>query len=150
MGFNLLGVLPLRFPSIDLDARGLRLPPVLEAYAVGVTFALAASPCSTPVLTSLLAWVGASGDPVQGGALLLTYSVGYVAPLLAAAASTVWSLLLVSWSMFHGRYTRRHHTQGVMSQLLSLRGKSDWVPTASGVLLVAGGTYTLLTRLVVV
>lgn len=34
-----------------------------------------------------------------------------------------------------------------MSRLLALRGRSDWVPTASGVLLVAGGTYTLLTRL---
>lgn len=148
MGFNLLGVLPLRFPSLDLDARGLRLPPLLEAYAVGVTFALAASPCSTPVLTSLLAFVGASGDPVQGGALLLTYSLGYVAPLLAAAASTVRLCATERAIMTANDATIR--AQGVMSQLLSLRGKSDWVPTASGVLLVAGGTYTLLTRLVVV
>lgn len=89
MGLNLLGLLPLRFPSLDLDARALRLPPLAEAYVVGITFALAASPCSTPVLASLLAWVGSTGDAVQGGGLLLAYSVGYVAPLLAAAASTV-------------------------------------------------------------
>lgn len=89
MGLNLLGLLPLRFPSLDLDARALRLPPLAEAYVVGVTFALAASPCSTPVLASLLAWVGGTGDAVQGAGLLLAYSLGYVAPLLAAAASTV-------------------------------------------------------------
>lgn len=39
------------------------------------------------------------------------------------------------------------YPQGAMSRLLALRGRSDWVPAASGVLLVAGGTYTLLTRI---
>ncbi len=41
-----------------------------------MTFALAASPCSTPVLATLLAYVGASADPVLGGLLLLTYTSG--------------------------------------------------------------------------
>ena len=47
-----------------------------------LAFALAASPCSTPVLATLLGYVASSGDPVTGGALLLTYTSGYVAPLL--------------------------------------------------------------------
>ncbi len=47
-----------------------------QAYLAGLTFALAASPCSTPVLATLLAFVSASADPVPGGLLLLTYTSG--------------------------------------------------------------------------
>lgn len=48
---------------------------------MGVTFALAASPCSTPVLVSLLGYVSASGsNPAAGAGLLLAYSAGCVAP----------------------------------------------------------------------
>ncbi|KAI8476277.1 MAG: cytochrome C biogenesis protein transmembrane region-domain-containing protein [Monoraphidium minutum] len=126
MGLNLLEVLPLRLPSLDADLRGLALPPAARAYAAGAGFALAASPCSTPVLATLLAYVGSSGGgPVRGGALLLAYSIGYVAPLLFAASAT-----------------------GAVKRLLSLRQHSAWVTPASGTLLVAGGTYALLTRLV--
>ena len=133
MGLNLLEVLPLRLPSLDLDVRGLpalrSLPPPAragaEAYLAGLTFALAASPCSTPVLASLLAWVSTSRDPVAGGGLLLAYSAGYVAPLLGAALGA-----------------------GALARLLALRRWSGWVTPACGVLLLAGGTYALLSRIV--
>ena len=125
-------MLPLRLPSLDLDVRGLQapgLPPAatqaLQAYAAGLTFALAASPCSTPVLATLLGWVGASGDPLAGGGLLLAYSLGYVAPLLLAALGT-----------------------GALTRLMAARAWSGIVTPASGCLLVAGGTYGLLSRLV--
>nr|CBX25275.1 hypothetical_protein [Oryza brachyantha] len=66
----------------------------VQAYLAGLTFALAASPCSTPVLATLLGYVatsrvcitGGSQDPIVGGSLLLTYTTGYVAPLLIAAS----------------------------------------------------------------
>ena len=45
--------------------------------------------CSTPVLATLLAYVSSTNDPLQGGALLLTYTSGYVTPLLVAATFTV-------------------------------------------------------------
>ncbi|KAG2494435.1 hypothetical protein HYH03_007487 [Edaphochlamys debaryana] len=125
MGLNLLEVVQLRLPSLDVDVRAAPVPPALQAYLAGATFALAASPCSTPVLATLLAYVSSTGDPLQGASLLLAYTCGYVAPLLVAASFT-----------------------GVVKQLLALRQYSAWVTPASGVLLVAGGTYTLLSRLV--
>lgn len=125
MGLNLLEVLPLRLPSLDLDVRQLGLPPPLQAYLAGVTFAFAASPCSTPVLATLLAYVSTTENPLLGALLLLSYTLGYVAPLLAAATFT-----------------------GVMKSLLSVREYSYWITPASGVLLLAGGTYSLLSRLV--
>ena len=48
----------------------------LQAYLAGLTFALAASPCSTPVLATLLAYVATSQDPLLGGGLLLAYTSG--------------------------------------------------------------------------
>eukprot|EP00775_Hariotina_reticulata_P009922 gene9922-10079_t len=124
MGLNLLQVVQVPLPSVDVDVRGAKLPPPVMAYIAGSVFALAASPCSTPVLATLLAYVSSQQDPAQAALLLLLYSCGYVAPLLVAASAT-----------------------GAAKQLLSLRQYSAWVTPASGMLLVAGGTYTLLARL---
>lgn len=125
MGLNLLELLPLRLPSLDVDVRSLGLPPAGQAYLAGLTFALAASPCSTPILATLLAYVSTTRDPVTGAALLFAYTLGYVSPLLAAALFT-----------------------GALQRLLSVRQWSAWVTPASGVLLLAGGTYGLLSRVV--
>jgi cytochrome c-type biogenesis protein len=95
------------------------------ARAAGLTFALAASPCSTPILATLLAYASTAGDPATGGALLFAYALGYVAPLLAAALFT-----------------------GALKDILAVRQWSGWVPAASGALLLAGGTYGLLSRVV--
>jgi cytochrome c-type biogenesis protein len=129
MGFNLLGVLTLPpFPSIDLDVRQLSssfsLPPAIQAYLAGLTFALVASPCSTPILATLLAYAGQGSDIATGGVLLFAYSCGYVVPLLLA-----------------GLFTES------IQNIVSVRQYSGWVPTVSGVLLVAGGTYGILSRL---
>ena len=125
MGLNLLEVILVEFPSFltDFDARELALPPAVKAYLAGGAFALAASPCSTPVLATLLAYVAGSEDPITGGALLLTYTSGYVAPLLAAATVT-----------------------GSLRTIMSARAYTAWVTPASGFLLVAGGTYGVLSR----
>lgn len=124
MGLNLLEVLPLRLPSLDVDVRTLKAPPILQAYAAGLTFALAASPCSTPVLATLLAYVSTAHRPLEGGGLLLAYTSGYVAPLLVAATFT-----------------------GALKNILALRQYSSIVTPASGVLMLAGGTYALLSRI---
>ncbi|KAK2649116.1 hypothetical protein Ddye_016605 [Dipteronia dyeriana] len=57
-----------------------------KSYLAGLTLVLAASPCSTPVLATLLGYVATSKDPEIGGSLLLIYTTGYVAPLLLAAS----------------------------------------------------------------
>ncbi|KAF5949699.1 hypothetical protein HYC85_011692 [Camellia sinensis] len=99
MGLNLLEIIELQLPSFfnnfDPRAAAANFPSGVQAYLAGLTFALAASPCSTPVLATLLGYVAASKDPVIGGSLLLTYTTGYVAPLLLAAsfAGALQSLL---------------------------------------------------------
>ncbi|KAK3240010.1 hypothetical protein CYMTET_50106 [Cymbomonas tetramitiformis] len=125
MGLNLLEVLPFTLPSAfdTFDARDMDVPPLVKAYLAGLTFALAASPCSTPVLATLLGYVATTGDGLTGGALLLTYTCGYVSPLLAAAIFA-----------------------GALKQLLELRQWTALITPTSGALLISGGVYTLLSR----
>lgn len=125
MGLNLLGLLPLSLPTLGgPEVSQWNLPPWLKAYALGLTFGIVASPCSTPVLATLLAWISASQNPVLGGALLLAYAVGYVTPLVLA-----------------GTFTNS------LKRLLELRQWSSWITPASGVLLLVFGVFSLLNRL---
>ncbi|KAK9092739.1 hypothetical protein Syun_027650 [Stephania yunnanensis] len=77
---------PSLFNNFDPHAVVANLSSSVQAYLAGLTFALAASPCSTPVLAFILGYVAASRDPVIGGSLLLTYTTDYIAPLFLAAS----------------------------------------------------------------
>ena len=125
MGLNLLEILPLRLPSLGAtDWITDDLPAGLRSYLLGLTFGLVASPCSTPVLATLLAWVATTQDVLLGGGLLLAYTAGYVAPLILAGTFTA-----------------------TIKKLLELRRWSSWITPASGALLLGFGVFTLLSRL---
>ncbi|HEY9621625.1 MAG TPA: cytochrome c biogenesis protein CcdA [Crinalium sp.] len=124
MGLNLLDALPLRLPSFTgLDFISKEWPEGVRSYLLGLTFGLVASPCSTPVLATLLAWVSTTQDPILGSALLLSYTAGYVAPLILAGTFTA-----------------------SIKKLLELRRWSSWITPASGALLVGFGVFSLLFR----
>ena len=125
MGLNLLEILPLQFPSWGgTDWIKEDLPIGLRSYLFGLTFGLVASPCSTPVLATLLAWVGKTGDLVLGGILLVAYACGYVAPLVLAGTFTA-----------------------SIKKLLELRRWSGWINPVSGALLLGFGVFSLLSRI---
>lgn len=125
MGLNLLEILPLQFPSWGgTDWIKEDLPTGLRSYLFGLTFGLVASPCSTPVLATLLAWVGKTGDLVLGGILLVAYACGYVAPLVLAGTFTA-----------------------SIKKLLELRRWSGWINPVSGALLLGFGVFSLLSRI---
>ncbi|XP_071723625.1 cytochrome c-type biogenesis ccda-like chloroplastic protein [Rutidosis leptorrhynchoides] len=127
MGLNLLEIIEIQLPSFfdNFDPRlaASNFPSSVQAYLAGLTFALAASPCSTPVLATLLGYVASTRDPLVRGSLLLTYTTGYVAPLLLAASFA-----------------------GALQSLLSFRKFSAWINPMSGALLLGGGVYTFLDR----
>ncbi|MCG9889990.1 MAG: cytochrome c biogenesis protein CcdA [Thermosynechococcaceae cyanobacterium MS004] len=126
MGLYLLEALPLRLPSLSLGQNWNleHLPKGVRAFLLGLTFGLVASPCSTPVLATLLAWISSTQNPVLGGGLLLSYTSGYVLPIIVV-----------------GMFTAS------MKQFLSIRQWSGWINPASGVLLVGFGVFSLVTRL---
>lgn len=125
MGLNLLEALPLKLPAFTgLNLISRKMPQGVRAFLVGLTFGLVASPCSTPVLTTLLAWVSATQDPAVGAGLLLAYTVGYAAPLVLAGIFTA-----------------------AIKQFLELRRWSGWITPVSGSLLVGFGVFSLLFRI---
>ncbi|MBM5807994.1 MAG: cytochrome c biogenesis protein CcdA [Cyanobacteria bacterium M_surface_10_m2_179] len=125
MGLNLLGLLPLQLPAgPDPERWRERVPAALAPLAAGLAFGLAASPCTTPVLAVLLAWIAEAGSPLAGVVLLTAFAAGQVMPLLLAGIAAAW-----------------------VPRLLALRALGQWVPPISGVVLLATGTLTLLARL---
>jgi len=125
MGLNLLEALPLRLPSWGgMDWISQDLPEGVRSYLIGLTFGLVASPCSTPVLATLLAWISSTQDPILGSLLLLAYAIGYVAPLILAGTFTA-----------------------SIKKILELRRWSGWITPMSGALLLGFGVFSLLVRL---
>lgn len=106
---------PHLYRLFDLSLRPQRPP--------GASSALVASPCCTPVLASILGFIATSQDPALGLVLLLTYSIGYTTPLMAAGTAS-----------------------GVLSRLMSANGLK-WITPASGALLISYGTYNGLSAL---
>jgi cytochrome c-type biogenesis protein len=115
-------VVSLPLPNLVGDVQiSERVPAWLRAYGIGLLFGVTASPCSTPVLVAILAWVSQSRDPWLGGLLLLTYALGLMLPLLLVGFFT-----------------------GLLTQLLALRRWSGSVTWLSGLVLVVVGTLTLV------
>lgn len=125
MGLNLLEALPLQLPSFGgTDWVSKDLPPAVRSYLIGLTFGVVASPCSTPVLATLLAWIATTGDLALGAGLLLAYTAGHVAPLVLAGTFTA-----------------------TIKKLLELRRWSGWINPVSGAILVGFGVFSLLLRI---
>ncbi|TFI56020.1 cytochrome C biogenesis protein CcdA [Mastigocladus laminosus UU774] len=125
MGLNLLEALPLQMPSFGgTDWISQELPQGVRAYTIGLSFGLVASPCSTPVLASLLGWVANTQDLILGAVLLISYTAGHVAPLILAGTFTA-----------------------SIKKILELRRWSSWINPISGALLVGFGVFSLVSRI---
>ena len=125
MGLNLLEILPLQLPSWgSMEWISQDWPDGLRSYLIGLTFGLVASPCSTPVLATLLTWIASTQDLVLGGVLLISYAAGYVAPLILAGTFTA-----------------------SIKKILELRALSGWITPVSGALLLGFGVFSLLSRI---
>lgn len=94
--FILLGMLMLLFGLemlgiARLIARSCRLPGrqtgLGGAFLLGILGGALASPCATPVLAAILAFVASKADVLFGVALLTTYSIGHCFLILVAETS---------------------------------------------------------------
>ena len=124
MGLNLLGILKFQLPNgPDLKAIEDKIPSFLAPFAIGTTFGLASSPCITPVLATLLAWVSQAKNPIISIIFLFFFGVGQVTPLIIAGATTE-----------------------NLKKILELRKFSQIIPTISGVFLVSIGLLNLFSN----
>ncbi len=121
MGLNLLGLLKISLPSgPDPEAWTSKVSPAFAPVSAGLAFGLASSPCTTPVLAVLLAWVAKEGDPISGTIFLASFAIGQIVPLFIAGTFAA-----------------------SVPKLLSLRPIGKWVPPISGVILLTVGLLSL-------
>jgi len=118
MGLNLLEIVSFNFPSVRLEKVNDSINEPWRSLIFGGSSALISSPCSSPVLTSLLAFVSTSQSVTLGSVLLFFYSLGYSTPVVTAG-------------FLSG------------SAATSFRG-APWVNSFLASLLVSYGTYSLL------
>ncbi len=132
----------------DDDGNGYDVASVLlRTFLLGGTSALVASPCATPVLTSLLAYMAsasssssamASGDVWRGASWMLSYTLGYSTPLLVAGATGGQALANL-------RRARNDGGGGGLSSISASLGR--WVNPLTGGVLIAFGMNGLLLAL---
>tara|TARA_B100000700_G_C14973750_1_gene822750 strand:- start:515 stop:1255 length:741 start_codon:yes stop_codon:yes gene_type:complete len=122
MGLNLLGILKFSLPSgPDPERWKANVPPLLAPVSTGLAFGLASSPCTTPVLAVLLAWIAKQGNPLTGTIFLGSFAIGQVIPLFIAGT-----------------------VAASIPRFLSLRPIGKWIPPISGIILLTVGLLSLL------
>src|SRR5512144_1778382 len=119
MGLQLMGIVSIPLPfqkTPQLKSRGL-----WGAFLLGLLTGTVSSPCATPVLAVILAYVSTQGDILYGSSLLFAYAVGHCALIFVAGLSIGLTESIVS-------------SKGIKN--FSLYSKR-----VSGALLAAAGVY---------
>lgn len=89
MGLNLIGIIDINFPALikkmpQNKNGGLFIYP----FIIGILFALASSPCSTPILASIMAFATISSSIIYSVALLFCFAIGQCVIIIAIALFT--------------------------------------------------------------
>ena len=122
MGLNLLGIVKFSLPSgPDPEIWKDNVPAALAPVSAGLAFGLASSPCTTPVLAVLLAWVAKQGNPISGTIFLGSFAIGQIVPLFIAGTFAA-----------------------SIPKLLSFRPIGKWIPPISGLILLTVGLISFL------
>lgn len=98
MGAHLLGWVEVPLPSATVSPRVRGLP---GAVILGGLFGVVSTPCATPILVVVLAYIAGSGSsPLYGALLLASYALGHSVLILAAGASAGLAKTLLSSERF--------------------------------------------------
>jgi cytochrome c-type biogenesis protein len=132
--------------SAEDDENSDELAALVRICLLGGTSALVASPCATPVLASLLAYLASasssdaaassSGDLLKGATWMLAYTMGYSTPLLAVGATGGQALVNL-------QKIRDDNVEGI--NIGALIGQ--WVTPLTGGVLIAFGMNGFLIAL---
>jgi cytochrome c biogenesis protein CcdA len=85
MGLQLMGIISIPLPL--QKTRAVKTKGLLGAFLLGLLTGTVSSPCATPVLAVILAYVSTQGDMMYGGSLLFVYAVGHCALIFIAGLS---------------------------------------------------------------
>lgn len=95
----LMGLQLMRLISIPLPfqkQKTVKTKGLVGAFLLGLLTGTVSSPCATPVLAVILAYVSTKGDIVYGGSLLFVYALGHCALIFVAGLSIGFTESIVS------------------------------------------------------
>lgn len=103
MGLNLIGILEFQMPVFikqmpQNNGHDLILYPLI----VGAVFALAATPCSTPILAGIMGFASLSANLIMAGLMLFLFSIGQGLVIVLAGVFTSILKGLKAFSHFSG------------------------------------------------
>lgn len=87
MGLHLLDILPFDLNLLPQGGVHLKLKGALGAFSMGLFTGVLSSPCATPVLAVILAYVSTEGNIFYGASLLFVYAIGHCALIFLAGLS---------------------------------------------------------------
>ena len=96
MGLQLMGLISIPLPF--QKAKAVKAKGLLGAFLLGMLTGTVSSPCATPVLAVILAYVSTQGDMVYGGSLLFVYALGHCALIFIAGLSVGLTESIISSS----------------------------------------------------
>ena len=96
MGLQLMGIISIPFPF--QKTRVVKTRGLLGAFLLGMLTGTVSSPCATPVLAVILAYVSTQGDMVYGSSLLFVYALGHCALIFFAGLSVGLTESIISSS----------------------------------------------------
>jgi cytochrome c-type biogenesis protein len=151
-GFSqIMGIIIMLFGIYTLAGKGLKILKPLQskptsyggAFLFGGALGIVRTPCIGPVLVTVFLLASTSASVLQGGLLLLTYSLGLAVPFLLLAwcigrfdkQSLIWRVIRgkeLTWNMFGWKGSI--HTTNLISGLLFL---------SLGYLIFSGTLYSL-------
>jgi len=85
MGLQLMGFISIPLPF--QKTRTVKSKGLWGAFLLGLLTGTVSSPCATPVLAVILAYVSTQGNMLYGGSLLFAYAVGHCALIFVAGLS---------------------------------------------------------------
>jgi len=86
IGLHLIGIYSLNIPTpVNFQPRRRG---IIGAFLLGALFGIVSSPCATPVLALILAFVASKGEVVYGTSLLFVYALGHCALIFLAGTAT--------------------------------------------------------------
>jgi len=85
MGLQLMGLISVPLPF--QKTREVKTKGLIGAFLLGLLTGIVSSPCATPVLAVILAYVSTQGDVLYGSLLLFVYAIGHCALIFIAGLS---------------------------------------------------------------
>lgn len=119
MGLSLLGLFHFDVPVFGVShlKKG---GGILKAFLLGIPFGVAASPCTAPLMITVLAFVATRSNPALGFVIMFVYAFARSLPLLAVGTFS-----------------------GLLQRFQGIAVWSERIEKASGILLIFLGLYLL-------